>query len=477
MITLFLLGLTTYAQEWQYFPLDELRVYEIPEDEERQLTGIDFRTHFKQGENTIIKFDSFSFYRELHKLSEQDMFYDWRYLTGNSILGAYALINQPNTQLFFLNDTDKSEVADSIIFVNNPLLHQPWEMWSNDSFICLAEVSTEDYIFTPFGLDSVKRIQLKVKSKYRSDSLMYSVNLSKTHGILEVFNFDAFRKFNHSLRFDNGLVLLPYKEYTKRAFMQISPGTETHNITKHVYDDFIYDTSEITKYYLNSQQELVYDIYRSVKRTTMWVGTVKLFRDTLYGIVYKNEHDTDGIFNPFPNTFNQLKHTINLVCGDSVYKVCHFGAQDYWERVGNDSLRLITGRVGDPFVSLQEEFVKGVGKTLSVEVGPLEWQFLIDLKYYKTSECEMGEKIELFAATKKPTFKPLKITPNPANSQFEIEGIDKSNYRCTITSSVGKLQEVYCHNNVLNIENLIPGIYILKVLIDDIIYQTRFIKM
>lgn len=71
----------------------------------------------------------------------------------------------------------------------------------------------------------------------------------------------------------------------------------------------------------------------------------------------------------------------------------------------------------------------------------------------------------------------LKIFPNPVNDVLYLKNHDQESSNVMICDINGKCQEIKIdYNNKLNVSNLSPGWYILKVVADGKIYHAKFIK-
>lgn len=259
--TIFSFTIQGLAQNYNPLPLDALRAYNDTNEHtwEVSLKGLDTRDYARNGDFTEIKFDSFSHYQVLpYKLPYQNILY----LTGNSVVGNTAKLDSDSTILYFVNDTNKLVIQDSMMLKHNAMLNEKWVFYQNDSMTVHAEVTDIRNSSTALAADSIKTIRLSIVSKYKADTAYYDLALGKRYGLYRTIDFDALRHYPEIPAFGFQLTLLPYYELSEAEFYTIAPHTVVHSSfsTGDQYDrnEYLEQWNYLQR---GADTVLVYDIY------------------------------------------------------------------------------------------------------------------------------------------------------------------------------------------------------------------------
>lgn len=96
-------------------------------------------------------------------------------------------------------------------------------------------------------------------------------------------------------------------------------------------------------------------------------------------------------------------------------------------------------------------------------------------------ELEADEVEELTVGTTElATEKPLvKIYPNPAAEYLQLVGLDAGNYTLSVRDFSGKtlLSQAFHANDQINVQQLVPGIYVLEVRSAEWVHAIKFVKL
>lgn len=472
----FLFTFGVQAQNWQLFPQDSLRAFEVLDyDGQPYLKGMDFRTYATRNNITEVRLDSFSHLRFLD-YDWSSMYFGRAYITGNSALGHHITITPTHTTLYFVSDYNKKEITDSFLLKQNEQIGSSWLCFENATVQVIATLTKDEIRETPNGQDSTRTIQLRASRKDNpSRAFVYDIVYGKKYGIINGFDFDSLRKHNQINRFTETITFLPYTEYTEKSFFTIQPNTEMHDytvsgdsyISKSIYKQqkYYYDQSDIR---YNEKKKTVNTDYQTNEQTEVY--------DSSEAVLYVPLKTSNAIFNPIPTTYNADKKRIQRLCNNQGYRVKTTEVFSQSILLSEDTLAF--DREYELEAEYNSTYVQGVGLESSYyRSGPKGLKtYSRDLAYIKTSTCELGNKLSIFASISGLEKKFLTIYPNPASDFIYIDNPILFTSRISLLNSLGQECTVIKSKNSIQVSHLARGLYLLQVIEGDVLYQAKFIK-
>jgi hypothetical protein len=491
-IIVLLTFIQSYSQtrEWGIFSNQNLRCYENNTSvNDQKLSGIDFRTSYTNTTGDVVyHMDSFSKIKEIPSQRIYPYFKK-HYLTGNSILGHRVKVSPTYTTLYFVNDSVKSLVQDSLTLLNSPAINQSWICYE-DSLISIVGKNTElKEGQTPLGLDSLRTLELIVTQKSTSNSLTYTFEVGKSYGLLRCVDFGEFIHFSHDTYYTKIFSLMPYVELTEKEFFTIEPNTEIHigGGTPQFKNGWIIQWYQKANYYMKNGV-LVKDVINLETRDSNYmdpnpdnVTSIKI-RDTSISKVVIQKDTSDEFFNPLPNSINTIApygYAVSFTCNNgsyAVYRANNSGGSSV-VRLSEDSLALTYSEGDASFYSTN--WISGIGKTFShVRYQPGgRSETSLNLKYIKTDSCEIGEKIRELNSVLPLETQQVKVYPNPASNVISIGGFSLSAKEIQVYNLMGtQLQVRVLDSNKVDISKLSSGVYFLQFHKGDTVYRGKFVK-
>lgn len=491
-IIVLLTFIQSYSQttEWGIFSNQNLRCYENNTSvNDHKLSGIDFRTSYTNTKGDVVyHMDSFSKIKEIPSQRIYPYFKK-HYLTGNSILGHRVKVSPTYTTLYFVNDSVKSLVQDSLTLLNSPAINQSWICYE-DSLISIVGKNTElKEGQTPLGLDSLRTLELIVTQKSTSNSLTYTFEVGKSYGLLQCVDFGEFIHFSHDTYYTKIFSLMPYVELTEKEFFTIEPNTEIHigGGTPQFKNGWIIQWYQKANYYMKNGV-LVKDVINLETRDSNYmdpnpdnVTSIKI-RDTSISKVVIQKDTSDEFFNPLPNSINTIapySYAVSFTCNNGSYEVRKSYNQGGSSvvRLSEDSLALTYSEGDASFYSTN--WISGIGKTFShvetVNAGAPETS--LNLKYIKTDNCEIGEKIRELNSISALNTQQIKMYPNPSSRVISMGDFNLLGSEVQIINAMGrKVNAEVIGTNKLDVSNLTSGIYFLSFTKDNVQYRGKFVK-
>jgi len=484
--------ISSYSQttDWGIFGDQTLRCYENNTSiNDHKLSGIDFRTsHTNTNGDVVYHMDSFSKIRHI-EVSLMTEYFGKLYLTGNSILGHRVRVSPVYTTLYFVNDSIKSLVKDSIFLLNAPTINQSWTCYE-DSLITIVGKNIElREGQTPLGMDSVRTIELMVNQKSTGNSLSYTFKVGKSYGLLQCVDFGEFIRFSHDVYYTEIFPLIPYVEMTEKEFFTIKPNTEIHSggVTPKFKDGWIIQRFSKTNYYMENGV-LLKNVISLETRDSNYLNpnpdnvTRIKTRDTSIAEVVIQKDTSDEIFNPLPNSINSIlpyDYAVLFTCNYGSYAVRRAYNQGGSSvvRLSEDSLA-VTYSEGEA-IFYYMNWISNIGRTSShvsyQPGGGLET--LLNLNYIKTDNCEIGAKRPELNSISKLSVQQVKVYPNPASNLISIGDIGLSAKEMRVYNLMGTQVSVeVISSNELDISKLSSGVYFLQFYKGDKFYKGKFVK-
>lgn len=395
-----------------------------------------------------------------------------------SWIGEKVVIKPDGTNLFFNRD------GDTITMKTHARGNETWIAFQRgDDFRVKATVQSvglENFL----GLtDSVKTITLTVTDK-NGNPQQHSLNnlklkISKTYGFIEPLNFYLFPDITVSFPADRleiyslvGLTnpnVVGVQNLTWFEVYDFQPGDEFHVQMHKTGDAYLYlpfreyDNRCIYKYLerIDYTDSIVYYYTRKQSIETVYTDstTLELFNDTLKSVVKVNPdfeklpgEPVIGTFTAYSMNMINSKFRTKTIPGSLLI----YGLQD-------SCLSPITGE-GCVY---NEKYIDGLGGPYyfcSGYVGDTEERKLV---YYKKGETEWGEKLVITSVLEIKTNNYLKFFPNPADTYIIIS--NPSNIKINklmLFDFSGRIVKTFealeLARGTLNMQHLLPGIYLLK---------------
>lgn len=477
---LFYVGTNAYSQQWQLFPKDSLRCYEVRDDNwEGYLKGMDYRSYVDENNATIFHLDSFSksIYIPFDFNQPRKPYLEYRYLTGNSILGHRIKVTEDRSLLYFVNDSDRSEVTDSMLFLPNAAYGQWWLFYENDSVVVNACITSSKQEETQLGMDSVKHIVLD--SYHKDDTARIYTNalaFSKNFGLIKTLDFDSLRKFDFRSEFSEVITLKYYREYTWRAYFDIKAGTKTSGVTWRG-EWFDYTSLYTNKKYYENAGDVWYSTTTFQQDYNTTDGKGPLTGDTLLDQPYVAPQLGDSIINPIPNAYNIGAHRTESLCDGKLFRVRMTDYDNQVRRISLDSLGSDGELYDIALFDFTRSYVKGIGlETDFYRAGKGTRYYRTNIVYFKTPECTVGEDLSVFASVGEYTTADLDVYPNPVRHTLFVNNLKLEQADVSVYGTLGQALRCTKNGNSVDVSHLSMGIYFLEIMIDNVKYATKFIK-
>lgn len=466
-----------FAQNWQMFPLDSMRVFinpiqqgsSLPYLDDNRITGIDFRDHSSNGDTVFINLAEFTRLTPMphypHRIGGADAFF----LSGNSNFGHTIFYTPNSTNLVFKNTNPNPGYNDTLVFLNKFQQGKEWKVFDNQ-FISLDAKFTELHRL-PDG-DSTYNIELNYRNKGIADSAQFSMVVSKNFGLKSTIVFYDLIHWSEPKSLLPTVELQSYQEMTERDFLKPRSKMVKHWSSAY-YDGTPPPESEYgSEEFVSSHQNKL--TYRITTVSTEWEfnsnsnqyeKVVTEYSDSLD----VREVDTLNVYNPIPGKrshghgIQTPHHELGgyLLCNQ---QVLIFGHNDsYREELIDDTL-FRYGQVTDRDYQ-HEEIMRGTGRINFMRIYlSSDWHW--DFKYLElNNHCILGEK--LWRLTSIPTLEgepQIVVYPNPAQQTVHI-GSKKKIKTVTLVNLNGQtlLEESSLLSNKLKLPDLAPGLYLLQI--------------
>lgn len=380
----------------------------------------------------------------------------------------------------FINKT-----GDTITLKVNASLGEKWIAFAlNDSLKIEATLISHDTL-TFLGItDSVKTIKFQAYDKSMNQfdlEINYmNIQISKFHGFITTMNFYFFPNFNADYQYE---ILEEY-----HLIGLSSPKVGVNNLTWFEVNDFqvgdelhvldesscwygdgygsslinkaIYKYLERTDY----SDSIVYRYSRTQSTFTTFTdrSEFKYYNDTLTRTIKPDPQFDKLPGEPIINeneTFNffMTNETPLSKLNPSGYERYRFNGDSCWQMVIVDGCltneKYIKG-LGGPYYSCTQTFCLGGAKR--------------KLVYYKKAGVSWGNPITVTEISDFPASKDIMIYPNPAKNQVvaKISNINYQGLQILVYDIQGRLQKtkkLEIDNSMINISDLNPGVYFLKI--------------
>ncbi len=258
-------------------------------------------------------------------------------------------------------------------------------------------------------------------------------------------------------------------------------------------NNYGFDPLEVssTIYKMNANGDLIseYTFDQFVLGTTEFSGEnlVSLtYRDDIFGYNSIINYQTDGtIINSTDISFDSISFRSYIKVGDETILLGRYSGKNTYDHTAIGSLKnneyIWTINHGDPTTSQDRYYPSMITKTADngfIAVGTSELEFNKYTPYLLKTDS-LG-KIQTVGINERYTTTGLRLYPNPASDYVAIEGKDKVYYAADVElySSYGTLTgtPVLLSGNRINIKELKPGLYFLKVKTGKSVQMLRFIK-
>lgn len=469
------------AQSWQLFPLDSLRCHEVIDaNGDTYLSGMDYRSHSTNNGETTIHLDSFSksVYIPFDFNKPRKKYLEYLYLTGNSVFGHSINVTDEGTTMYFVNDSVRTEIQDSIFFISETNIDEQWLFYENDSIAINAHLEKVVMEQTPLGWDSVRYIKLESYAK-RDSSNRFSniITYSKRFGMLKALDFDSLRKFGFTTSFEDTISLFGYKEYSTKDFFAVRDGTRSHG--KRSTGDWNDYTVYHTYFdYYEKDDVLHYDRIVLKRETTSANGVGPWIGDTTRQMVFVPEFSSDTIFNPIPNAYSFGKYRVERLCSGRAYRIRTSNIYKAIHRVSFDSIGSDHEIYDISLIDFTRSYVNGIGLESSFYRGGFKGMkyYTKNIIYFKTPHCTIGTQTPIFASTGKLEDRKLWIYPNPVESTLYIKNTNVIENNILIYNALGQSCSFEISNNSVDVSTLVAGIYFLEIVSGNATYSVKFVK-
>ncbi|MCF8381354.1 MAG: T9SS type A sorting domain-containing protein [Bacteroidales bacterium] len=420
--------------------------------------------------------------------------YDSYCYVGPSWLGSKVILKSNGDNIFF------NYHGDSILIKTRAVQNEKWILWlGDDGSYIEAEI-------TGILLESFLEIQDSVKSitikHYASDGSVIDnfggfsqIRLSKSYGLLAVFNFRDFPSNQrneqiviHELagcsKDDVGLHIL-----TNREVNDYEIGDEFHVITnsylKYPHDQYSI-RKVIDKWYSSEEDSLFYEIEKTwwepnspeIVNTNTFVSTITDLDENV-NVLVNSEHEEDIIL-PFEievfSDWRQSQFSDYIFLSGTLFngRVYIKTSEEKYMSWNDDSIFYAVGNSFNIEGYLNYDFtiIKGCGKYLNsvlYEGGNPEVD-KDELIYFKKGSESWGDALEVSQFILENFIADIHIWPNPSSNHIKIEFVNFKpirNVKLKILNSIGIvcLSESIDSNSliILDVSNLSPGIYYIIV--------------
>lgn len=468
-------SISSYAQNWEFFPLDSLRCYDI--GSHIPTKGIAFNdyhyTDYTQ-DQILINLNDFSKLREV----PTEHFYPYYalfYITGNSILGNSISVDSKHSKLYFYNDSIPGLIQDSILFANNNQVGHRWTFLETEKLIATAVNLKFSYGETSEGQDSIKTIRVSVKRKDSpNDSFGYDFKIGKRFGLINLVDFDAFRHFEHKSYFTHTIDLLPYYELTEKEFFEIKPGTEIHGEAELINtSDSLVSISNRYIYFREDEKLIEKTTVNQLVSKTVEGKRVDIVRPlSETETEYVQKRNGGYIFNPLPSTFNNNRHDDYAVSQPCLgtYKTNVFDGVGTIQRVNKDTAAVYFWEGMQD--TKRSSYLAGVG--LIYKPG---FQSSIEtiVQYAKTPNCEYGQRFTGTNSIRDSQFQNVKVYPNPVSNYLIIKNLTIKTAKIQLIDLLGKSTVLSLINDQIDVTEVVSGVYLLRISEGDNSFTERVI--
>lgn len=470
-----LVNLQLQAQGWKMFPLDSLRYYVNPLQQNKTLgsrndriTGIGFRDYTQTGDTIQIDVSGFSRIEQLHIFPTHPGAREAYLINGNSNFGNHIISNRKETLLVF-TEAEKGNIKhDTIKFTKGLMVTETWKLFENDTIKVTGKYGS----LVPFGQrDSIRNFPITVLNKLFGTKQIYQIRMSKNLGLIQSISYYDLLNNQSDTNPLPVFQLFPYHEVTEMEFLRpassselqvkrvtsIGGGPPTTEWIKTDYEKQFLDT-------LYYKQNLVRQSYVYDKVNHTYTSEVVKYAD----VRVKKTVDTIGVFNPIPGQriydgigLSSYFHELGgyFRCGEQVL-LSKWGGGGYFEELHGDTIFLFisVGHTDGGYNEtmehaglIKEDFVLGSQTTRK------DWEYVeID------ESCKLGVKSWRHSGIDSIEDEGFNIYPNPGSNTVYLENM--SAIRTVIAMDMaGNLFPINIENNELDVSSLPSGIYILQI--------------
>ncbi|MCB9261859.1 MAG: T9SS type A sorting domain-containing protein [Flavobacteriales bacterium] len=474
-ILLWLSANLCFAQNWQMFPLDSLRVF-VNETEQisnsrysNLLSGIDFRDYQTNEDTTIIDLARFARAKSSDISMNQ---YGW-YYDGMSNFGSKIVTTPSKTTLIFTSKYGSQK--DSLIFLRTPEINNEWVVFNNSDLEINAKVMSKH----GQDGDSILTISLEVKSKNRGIR-NFLMEISKEKGLLKSPVFYDILMDSEDLSSLKEVDFIGYKEKTKKDFFFIEPGTEFQLNSLWETDGTRYELSVFN----DTSKYIVYHHEHETKWHEQSQHYYFTYSDGYHGHTdFVQEADDSTIANPLPSQRFYKNDTafhpslfVNgyfTDCGKQVITKIAMPIKPYvW--ISEDSIV-----VNPEMMDLSSEwfdYMESVG-LVRYYLDAMNSYYSTDLGYAKfPNGCEMGEKHFRFTSVENRSLKTIDLYPNPTTDFINLDIEEKVNEIMAVSLD-GRQTVLIFENDKIDVSKLESGIYVVEIKTDSGVLRGKVVKL
>ena len=477
--------ISSYSQstDWDLFPSGALRYFEETGSGSHVAGVIDYRSvDTNSNGNEVIKLEKFTKRRYLEIDNEYYKGYSGlQYLTGNSVLGNRIVKEETYTYMILLNDSIKSQVQDTFLFLNSKNIGSIWTCYEDSLLLITGKNQNVKRGNTPLGQDSIRTIIIASLNKNSGLELNYTLEVGKTFGLIQAFDVGAFLKFDHNSYFTEILNLQLYKELTKTEFFTIEPNTIVQSTSPFYYEDGFYYQDYYSRSYYNKNDKLYSDVAHTKTKFSPDPNDNNLYyeRDTIRGELVVQEDVGEEIYNPLLGFRDRLEgYGFGKYC-DSGYVVRKSICSECggWGYLDENQDTLARPMIVGNSRLWSKTYYSGIGLTRSTYQDIDNWNTYLETQYFRNEIYEVRSKYEALNGITKLNYQSIKTYPNPASSSIRLDGLNVSNAEVQVFDLMGKRVDVpVLGENRLDVSGLATGIYMVEVLTDGKRYRGKFIK-
>ncbi|MCB9261860.1 MAG: T9SS type A sorting domain-containing protein [Flavobacteriales bacterium] len=479
------------AQNWQMFPLDSMRVYVNPFQQNEfleydslgnLLTGVDFKEHKTLYDTTIIKLEQYS------RLTIFESHFYWpepvATYNGNSNFGNHIIKTSEHTLLVF--QPQSSSFNDTLVFLNPESVTASWTVYQKDSLTILAKNLN---LMEKDG-DSIATIGLTIERLTNTglETKVLPMKVSKKYGVIKSPVFYEIVRNKRPLDKISSVDILPYHPKSVLEFSKPKAGTIVHefqNLTNNymVFYNIWSNTEYYDTFYRKEQRMLVTNHYEhtfnkeSYSDETVSFKSADFYRSNEY---IPGRKDTNfnytGLcqcWSYFGPCNKQILNHFNQYMGDYFFK--------------NDTI-FILPRVDEMnWHQTPNQFMENVGYVSGFNFSgqrktkpssPFEVYDDYGVQYlHIPGECELGAKMWRFDGSGiNDISEYINFYPNPTTDFINFDIEEKVN-EITAVSLDGRQTVLIFENDKIDVSNLESGIYVLEIKTDSGVLRGKVVKL
>jgi hypothetical protein len=454
---------SVFAQNWQMFPADSLRYYVNPVQDTVFIQGIDYRQYEQYNDTTEIELGWFA---RLDTVESWGTKWVYQIKTANSSFGRKIFETPQNTTLLFVESYNGSISLGEMNFSKNRTPAFVWQIYENSTIRISGKIASVQRIGNS---DSVCNVVVQITRK--SDRLQkdFLMRYSKHLGLFQSPIFYDILAYPEKLEILESVKIYKYEELTEEEFFEITPGTELHYLDA----GYLENNAKIGKWVFKEYQDdyAVFSDSKSYYRSNTYLSNDNLKINKVTG---------DKIYNPIPNKFrpDSFYHSRGYLPLTKYYPVCgrlvscdfELEAWEFAFRSG-DSIAFSSTSFGG-----QVQKMQGVGPWF-VDIktsGKQSTWTRYEWKYLKIpGECEIGNHEWRLTSVPETKTREIEIYPNPALRIINVTSLEPI-VKVSAISATGEQVPINYNSDVVNIDHLKPGVYVLMI---KTISKTYFKKL